>query len=76
MENVKGILTKEGGKIKELILKDINSIVDVKEIPRLTKFVKGLKKTNSTNQFIIDCLIKRIEIEQHSENKAEEAKET
>lgn len=76
MENVKGILTKEGGKIKELILKEINSIVDVKEIPRLTKFVNGLKKTNSNNQFRIDCIVKRIEIEQYSEKRAEEAKES
>ena len=75
MENVKGILTKEGGKIKELILKDINSIVDIKEIPKLTSFIKGLKKTNKQDEFIIDCLIKRIQIEQYSEKKAEESKE-
>jgi len=66
MENVKGILTKEGGKIKELILKEINSIVDVKEIPKLTSFIKGLKKSNKSEDFIIDCLIKRIQVEQHS----------
>jgi DNA (cytosine-5)-methyltransferase 1 len=75
MENVKGILTKEGGKIKDLIIKDINSIVDIKEIPRLTTFIKSLKKTNKEDEFIIDCLIKRVEIEQYSEKKAEEAKE-
>jgi len=76
MENVKGILTKEGGKIKDLIIKDINSIVDIKEIPKLATFIKGLKKTNKKDDFIIDCLIKRIEIEQYSEKKVEEAKET
>ena len=43
MENVKGILTKEGGKIRELILEEINSIVDIKEIPKLTGFIKNLK---------------------------------
>ncbi|NBR16298.1 MAG: DNA cytosine methyltransferase [Crocinitomicaceae bacterium] len=31
MENVKGILTKEQGKIKEMILQEIKSIVDLKE---------------------------------------------
>lgn len=76
MENVKGILTKEKGKIKDVILQEINSIVDVKEIPRLTNFVKGLKKTNGLDHFILDCLTRRIEIEQHSDNKAEEAKES
>jgi DNA (cytosine-5)-methyltransferase 1 len=76
MENVKGILTKEKGKIKDLILKEINSIVDIKEIPKLTSFVKSLKKTNIVNDFILDCLVKRIEIEQHTDSKAEEAKES
>ncbi len=74
MENVKGILTKERGKIKELILKEINSIVDIKEIPKLTDFIRGLKKTN-TEEFLLDCLIKRVEIEQYSEIQAEQAKE-
>ena len=46
MENVKGILTKEKGKVKELILNKINSIVDIKEIPKLANFIKDLKKTN------------------------------
>jgi DNA (cytosine-5)-methyltransferase 1 len=75
MENVKGILTKEKGKIKDLIIKEINSIVDIKEISRLTEFVKNLKKTNEDNEFLLDCLIRRIEIEQFSDIKAEEAKE-
>jgi len=75
MENVKGILTKEKGKIKELILKEINSIVDIKEIPRLTTFIKSLKKTNIENDFLLNCLVKRIEIEQYTDSKAEEFKE-
>lgn len=75
MENVKGILTKENGKIKELILEEINSIIDIKEIPKLTGFIKSLKSTNKENEFLIDCLIKRIEVEQFSDKKAEEAKE-
>ncbi len=75
MENVKGILTKEEGKIKELILEDINSIVDIKEIPKLTGFLKNLKNSNKLEEFIVECLIKRIEIEQFNDKKAEEAKE-
>jgi DNA (cytosine-5)-methyltransferase 1 len=75
MENVKGILTKEKGKIKELILKEINSIVDIKEIPRLTSFIKSLKKTNINDSFLLDCLVNRIEIEQYTDLKAEELKE-
>jgi len=76
MENVKGILTKEKGEIKELILKEINSIVDIKEIPALTSFINSLKKTNVDDGFLLDSLIKRIEIEQFTDLTAEEAKET
>jgi len=76
MENVKGILTKEKGKIGALILKEINSIIDVNEIPKLISFIKKLKKSNKQNEFIIDCLIKRVEIEKHNEPKKEDSKET
>lgn len=75
MENVKGILTKEKGKLKDLILKEINSIVDIKEIPKLTEFVKNLKRANKKNEVLLDYLIRRIEIEQFSDIRAEEAKE-
>jgi len=75
MENVKGILTKEKGKIKELILNEINSIVDVKEIPRLVSFIKSLKKTNKENEFLINCLINKVEIEKYTDEKNEDAKE-
>ena len=75
MENVKGILTKEKGKIKDVILKEINSIVDVNEVPKLMNFVKSLKRTNKKDHFLIDCLVKRIELEQFNDQKAEEAKE-
>lgn len=76
MENVKGILTKEKGKIGELILKEINSIIDVNEIPKLILFIKKLKKPDKQNDFIIDCLIKRVEIEKYNKSKKEESKET
>jgi DNA (cytosine-5)-methyltransferase 1 len=61
MENVKGILTKEDGKIKDLIIQEINSIVDTKEIPVLISFVKKIKSVN--HRFLLDCIVKRIEIE-------------
>lgn len=74
MENVKGILTKEAGKVKELILKEINSIVDINEIPRLIEFIKSLKNAAITDEFLIDCLINRIEIEQFGDAKIDQAK--
>ncbi|WP_299432046.1 DNA cytosine methyltransferase [uncultured Maribacter sp.] len=61
MENVKGVLTKEKGKIKELIIKEINSIVDTKEIPLLISFIKKIRK--ESNSFLFDSIIKRVELE-------------
>lgn len=69
MENVKGILTKENGKIKDLIIQEINSIVDIKEIPVLVSFIKKLKIEG--NSFLLDCIIKSIEIESLNENELE-----
>ncbi len=75
MENVKGILTKEQGKINEIILNEINSIIDLKEIPKLISFIKSLKGVIKLDEFIVDCIIKRIEIEKLSELKKEEVRE-
>lgn len=63
MENVKGILTKEGGKIKEMILQEIRSIIDLKEFHQLIHFVAGLKKMSAENQFILDCYLQRLSFE-------------
>lgn len=73
MENVKGILTKEQGKIKELILDEINSIIDIAEVPKLISFIKKLK--NQSNSFLLDVLIKRIHIEEKKEIEKDEARE-
>lgn len=76
MENVKGILTKEQGKIKDVILQEINSIVDIQEIPKLTSFLKTLKKSASINQFLLDCFVKRIEFESVTDVQIESLKES
>ncbi len=73
MENVKGILTKEGGKIKELIIKEINSIVDPKEIPLLKSFIKKIRK--ESNSFLFDSIVKRVELETLIEKDKESGKE-
>lgn len=74
MENVKGILTKDNGKIKDLIIEEINSIVDSEKIPLLVSFVKKIGR-NDQNSFILECIIKRIEIENLSEKEKESGKE-
>lgn len=63
MENVKGILTKEKGQIKELILKEIKSIIDNKAIPKLSTFIRKLYKHHPEHQFILECILARIEFE-------------
>jgi len=63
MENVKGILTKEGGKIKEMILQEIRSIIDLKEFHQLIQFVANLKKINTEKQFLLDCYLRRLNFE-------------
>lgn len=72
MENVKGILTKESGKIKELIIKEINSIIDTKEIPLLNTFIRKMRK--DSNSFLLDSIMKRVEIEKLLEKDKEEGK--
>ena len=76
MENVKGILTKEGGKIKQLILDEINSIVDINEVPKLLRFIAELRKASPEDGFILDCLTKRIGMEQVRDSKIAEQRET
>lgn len=75
MENVKGILTKEQGKIKDLIIKEINSIIDINEIPKLISYLRSTKNTFKQDQFILECLIKKIEIERLPEHDKEEGRE-
>jgi DNA (cytosine-5)-methyltransferase 1 len=75
MENVKGILTKEGGKIKEMILKEIRSIIDYQEFPHLLNFVRRLKEKSKDHTFLIDCYLMRLQFEIAIEKQLVELKE-
>jgi DNA (cytosine-5)-methyltransferase 1 len=75
MENVKGILTKEGGKIREMILQEIRSIVDLKEFHLLTSFIALLRKQEKENLFILDCYNSRLQFEIATEKEIESLKE-
>ena len=46
-ENVKGILTKEEGRIKDRIIREIRSIVDDKKLPKLLAFLNGVRQSHS-----------------------------
>lgn len=56
MENVKGILTKEDGKVWEMILKEIKSIIDIKEYPKFITFINNLKNKLPEKSFELECL--------------------
>lgn len=73
MENVKGILTKEGGKIKELIIKEINSILDFDKIDSVKSFIK--KQRTQVNTFILDSVLKRLEIEENIDDDDSQTRE-
>ncbi len=75
MENVKGILTKEGGRIKEMILQEIRSIIDPKEFHQLLHFVAQLRRVEFEQPFILDCFIMRLQIESASEKDIESIRE-
>lgn len=62
MENVKGILTKDNGKIKERILNEIRSIVDTKEINTLFQFLSASLKSK-VSPFVYNAYIQKIQIE-------------
>lgn len=55
MENVKGILTKDEGRIKERILREIRSIVDDAKMSTLLAFLNDHLKV-IINEWLYDCL--------------------
>jgi DNA (cytosine-5)-methyltransferase 1 len=67
MENVKGILTKDGGHIKDRILSEIRSIIDEKEIPALIRFVNGVYNKTST-PFLCKIVIAKLNFETTEDN--------
>jgi DNA (cytosine-5)-methyltransferase 1 len=75
MENVKGILTKEEGRIKEMILQEIKSIIDLKEFHQLLLFIVQLKKTERFQPFILECYNLRLQFEKANEKEIEKLKE-
>ena len=75
MENVKGILTKENGKIREMILNEIKSIIDLKEFHQLIMFIYNLKNSLKEHNFILECYKLRLEFERATEKDIEKLRE-
>lgn len=62
MENVKGILTKDGGRIKERILREIRSIVDDAKMGNLLAFLDNNLKRGMNAQ-LYDCLYTKLRMD-------------
>ena len=66
MENVKGILTKDKGKIPNAIIDEIKSIVDVGQFKKLFSFINDIKKSIYEEHTVLDFLIQRLSFESAS----------
>jgi DNA (cytosine-5)-methyltransferase 1 len=75
MENVKGILTKKGGKVKDMILQEIKSILDLKEFHQLIYFLAKLRKAEQVKTFTLDCYVLRMKFETANEKELEKLRE-
>ena len=67
MENVKGILTKDNGRVKDRIINEIRSIVDTTELPQLYSFL-NCKLGNVIDKFLLKSYLLKIKIETESNN--------
>jgi DNA (cytosine-5)-methyltransferase 1 len=76
MENVKGILTKEEGRIKEMILQEIRSIVDLKEFHQLLFFINQLRKVESEHPFVLECYNLRLQFEKATDKEYDQLKDS
>lgn len=74
MENVKGLLTKDKGKFKDAILREIRSIIDDSNIPAfLTYLSRMLDK--SASSFVKNCILTKVKIEVADDKDAIEARD-
>lgn len=62
MENVKGILTKDGGRIKERILREIRSIIDPMTLSQLIDFLEVHLKSNMPMR-LYNALVLKLKME-------------
>lgn len=69
MENVKGLLTKDKGKFKDAIIREIRSIIDDANIPSFVLYLaRMLEKTASP--FVKSCILTKVTLEVADDQKA------
>ena len=62
MENVKGLLTKDKGKFKDAIIREIRSIIDDSNIPSFLLYLNGVLDVTASN-FVKNCILTKIRLE-------------
>ncbi len=62
MENVKGLLTKDRGRFKEAILREIRSIIDDANVPQFMVYLSRLLDVTAT-PFVKNCVLAKVELE-------------
>lgn len=62
MENVAGILTKDGGRFKDEVLNEIRSIIDDSEVPNMLQYVSILLD-KVASPFVRSCIMSKIGME-------------
>ena len=70
MENVKGILTKDKGKFKDEIMRQIRSIIDDKQVSKLYDYVDALLSRTGTS-YEKRCIISKLHLEIDEESEME-----
>lgn len=69
MENVKGLLTKDKGKFKDAILREIRSIIDDKEIPAFLIYLASMLDQSATT-FVKNCILTKVKMEVADDDEA------
>lgn len=62
MENVAGILTKDQGRVKERIIREITNIVDYEQIQLVLDWLANYTKKSSIATFELSCIVKKLGI--------------
>lgn len=62
MENVKGLLTKDKGKFKDAIMREIRSIIDDTNIPAFLHYLSGMLDATAST-FVKTCVITKVKLE-------------
>lgn len=75
MENVTGILTKDGGRFLEAVMNEIRSIINDNEIPALYEYVSEMLNRSEISQFGRSSILFKLRTELYDDERATSARE-